>query len=463
MTPLTIVSADAHIGAPVEKYREYLEPKYRHLMPELLEEETHFLELHEAFDLNNPQRLARMDDRKRIQSGGIESSWETERRLQELDAEGIAAEVLYPGANNAMTPFFYPFNKPYPDDVRWAGTKAHHRWLAEVIAPAKGRLIGCAEPGPSLNMDETIDELRFVAERGFRAVFVPGFIRIPALPPLFDRHFEPFWAACNDLGLVLTIHAGWNGKPGGVGRVIEEFVKLRRAKKDAGGGEVGHMDGFMEVINMVNEDNPDSVFALDLEPRQAIWQLVFSGVFDRYPNLKLVVAECRGDWVPEWKAHVDERFLTAGKRPKLKMKPSEYFGRNVLISPSSPRRAEVEMRHAIGVQGFLFGTDFPHPEGTWPNTLAWMRAVFYDVPESELRAILGENAIHAYGLDKQLLDDVAAKIGPLPSDIIGDYKVDERLIADFDFRSHFNKPTSKRFERTLLDKIVDRDLLATAV
>jgi hypothetical protein len=143
------------------------------------------------------------------------------------------------------------------------------------------------------------------------------------------------------------------------------------------------------------------------------------------------------------------------------MKPSDYFGRNVFFTPSSPRRREAKLRHEIGVDAFMFGADFPHPESTWPNTLTWLQATFYDVPENELRPILGENAINVYGLDRAMLSTVAARIGPALGDIIGEHKVDQRLVADFHRRAHFLKDTPT-FDLRGLDHAISVDLAATA-
>jgi predicted TIM-barrel fold metal-dependent hydrolase len=460
MEKLIIVSADGHAGPRVEGFTEYLEPKYRALMPELVEDEKTLLGMKGLFSfMQSPARLSVVDPEGRMESGAYQGSWDAQRRLSELDAEGIAAEIVYPGTAEGMTPFFYQFNRPYPAETRWAGVRAYHRWLADMITPSQGRLIGTAEPGPFLDMDETIRELRFTAEKGFGAVFVPGQTGSPALGPLFDRAYEPFWATCNELGLVLTIHVGWGVEQGEFTKILAEVKKLTAAQKPD--ENMGFEDGMMKVMSMLSEDNPDSMFALDLGPRQALWQIIFSGVFDRYPKLKLVVAECRADWVPGYKKHLDERFERAPDRPKLKLKPSEYFGRNVFIVPTSPRRHEVEQRHAIGLRNFLFGADFPHPEATWPNTLSWLRKVFFDVPEKELRAILGGNAIDVYGLDKAWLSAIANRIGHHPGDVIGDFSVNEQLIGDFNLRSGFSK-TSPVFVGDAIDRKVDGDLGAAA-
>jgi hypothetical protein len=231
--------------------------------------------------------------------------------------------------------------------------------------------------------------------------------------------------------------------------------------KESGEGELAY-EAILERVNaLTGTENAESPFAMDLRPRRGIWQIIFSGVFDRYPNLKLVLAECRGDWVPEFKALLDERFLAAKPRPKIKRLPSEYFGRNVFIVPSNPRPLEVERRHGIGLDAWLFGADYPHPEGTWPNTRTWLQAAFKGVPENEMRAMLGENAIKVYGLDKDWLAGIAAKIGPNAGDILGDHKIAEHVIADFNQRSGFNMPTPP-LDQQMVEHTLREDLGVTA-
>ena len=101
-----------------------------------------------------------------------------------------------------------------------------------------------------------------------------------------------------------------------------------------------------------------------------------------------------------------------------KRKPSEYWPTNCLAGASFIHKAEVEMRHEIGVETISFGRDYPHPEGTWPQTREWLRDAFGDVPEDELRLMLGENAIRFLGLDRNRLGEIARRIGPTYEDLV---------------------------------------------
>ena len=94
------------------------------------------------------------------------------------------------------------------------------------------------------------------------------------------------------------------------------------------------------------------------------------------------------------------------------MKPSEYFQRNIMIGSSGMNRIEAEMRHEIGVHNIMWGSDYPHPEGTWPITRKMMIETLHGLPEDELEQILGTNAAEFYGFDTEKLLPLAARIGP---------------------------------------------------
>jgi predicted TIM-barrel fold metal-dependent hydrolase len=92
--------------------------------------------------------------------------------------------------------------------------------------------------------------------------------------------------------------------------------------------------------------------------------------------------------------------------------PSEYFGTNIFVGASTPSREEIDRRHEIGVGAFLWGNDFPHPEGTWPHTRKSISESFRDVPEEEARQMLGGNAAAVYRFDLDKLAGLAERIGP---------------------------------------------------
>ena len=432
---LTIISADGHCGAKPEDYRPYLERKYWPALDELkLEDE----EWSDGLDFTHSkiragsrvepdsQILEVIDERGAIRGGGRLGAWDFSRRLKELDADGIAGETLTQGHTLASPLWFGEENlRWYSAELRGVGARAHHRWLADGIADSGGRLKAFADPGPCHDMDAAVKELEWVAQRGFVAVGVPGILADPELPPLHDPYYEPFWSACEELGLKLFVHAGYG---------IEQGTFLD-------GRFDGLTDGMRPQDVAAHEDAIGAAKRLKgvVRQRGVWWQLVLGGVFDRHPSLKIVLTEIRAHWVPQVLQYLDARH--EANASTLAMKPSEYFARHCALTPSCIRPNEVALRHQIGVDKLMFGVDFPHPEGVWPNTLDWIRVAFDGVPEADARLILGENAIDIFGFDRDAMHAVASQIGPAPADVLsGGSDVDPRKIQHFTYRAGFGQP-----------------------
>jgi hypothetical protein len=136
---------------------------------------------------------------------------------------------------------------------------------------------------------------------------------------------------------------------------------------------------------------------------------------------------------------------------------------NCLAGMSFVHRAEIEMRHEIGVETFLFGRDYPHPEGTWPNTRDFLREAFAGVPESEVRSMLGLNAVRFLGLKGETLKAVAERIGPTIEDISTGERVDPGLVAHFDLRGGYLKPAEGETNLSALEPMLREDLARIGV
>ena len=156
-----------------------------------------------------------------------------------------------------------------------------------------------------------------------------------------------------------------------------------------------------------------------------LWFLLWSGVFERFPGLKMAVTEAGSYWVPDllWRSDSlilkdqGSRKLDDSVRGLLTMLPSEYFDRNIKIGSSNTRRRELARRFEIGVGNIMWGNDFPHPEGTWPYTKRILGEAFHDIPVDETAQILGLNAAEFYGFDVDALQPIADEIGPTPEDL----------------------------------------------
>ena len=233
-----------------------------------------------------------------------------------------------------------------------------------------------------------VAEIEWVAAQpGIRGIMIPTMWRDHT--PYNDASYDPVWAACAEAGLPVHTHSGE--------APMEEY------------GE--HIGAYLaEVVWWT------------VRPA---WHLLFGGAFERFPDLKFVVTEAAAYWAPDmmWKwdqymggGHTTKKMaaLLKGKISKL---PSDYFGTNIFIGASTMSKEEIRRRYVIGTDVVMWGTDYPHPEGTWPNTAAKLRADFADVPVDDTAELLGLTAARVYGFDLDELRPIASRIGPSPDSL----------------------------------------------
>ncbi len=154
--------------------------------------------------------------------------------------------------------------------------------------------------------------------------------------------------------------------------------------------------------------------------RRPLWFMILGGVFDRHPNLKVVVTENGVQWLPSLIRDMESFFDTHGGAPVrsyLKLRPSEYFDRHVFLGGSLMKRYEAEMRDEIGVGRIMWGADYPHLEGAAPVHRMILRHVFGGMPEGDVRRMLGGNAVDVFGFDADRLQAVADRVGPTVDDL----------------------------------------------
>ena len=147
--------------------------------------------------------------------------------------------------------------------------------------------------------------------------------------------------------------------------------------------------------------------------------MLWGGVFERFPKLKVAMTEGTAVWVPEYLQLLEQRYSEThysqklgDYRSHLSMSPVDYFRRNVRVGASCMPRREAELRHEIGIESIMWGSDYPHPEGAWPYTRQQMADTFHDLPDGEITAMLGGNAAAFYELDTEKLAPIVARVGP---------------------------------------------------
>jgi predicted TIM-barrel fold metal-dependent hydrolase len=324
------------------------------------------------------------------------------RRLKVLEEQGIHAEVTLPGpilAGGISPAMYLGTHASTGLEVVWPALHAYNRWLADFCAAAPGRRAGCI-PIDFHEMDRAVQEVEWARASGlYGGVMLPAMSVTSKLPGYADSYYEPFWSACEAQQMVVNLHTGASGSATDVKYLYDE--------------EHGGMLGLYEVF----------VFT-----RRPLWFLVFGGVFDRHPDLKVVITENGVQWVPSLVRDMESFFDTHGGAPVrkyLKMRPSEYFERHIYIGGSLMHRAEAEMRHEVGLERLMWGADYPHIEGAAPVHRLVLRHVLGGLPEPDLRRILGHNAVELWGFDAGLLQEVADRVGPTVQDLSEPVSLDD--------------------------------------
>lgn len=447
MDKMIMVSGDSHCGLPAAEYAEYIDPRYRDEIASYVED---MIPYHAAFRAMGypfpPEELEIIDKRGAIESCGVAGYFDPKRRLRETEAEGVVAELLHPAGPIAAAPFGDSVTRRVSPELRAAGVAAHNRFLRDFCEIAPLRLLGVPMTYPWPDIEAAVGTIHWARENGMAAVYATRFAGAEndELPPFYDRFWDPYWRACSETGLPVHIHAGHGRQQGTFTKRVEDAV----AKAQGGLIDTSVLASFFDDI---------------FPERRPLWQLMWSGVFDRFPGLRVAFVELRADWVPPTLEFLDTR--QAERATTMELKPSEYWERHCAVTASFMRPTDIAVRQEVGIDKLMFATDYPHQEGTWPNTLDFLRAVLDDVPEEDARAIVGENAVRFYGLNHDALAEVAARVGPRPDELIGRADtVDERLIDHFDKRSGFRKPGSyfKEQDEDRLARYFEEDVRGAA-
>ena len=454
MDRLIVVSSDSHAGMPPECWPEYFESKYHDLLPQLAADNEIYT--HAITVLSAKRGSTACAEFEEAHKTGWHGLHDPVLRLADLDREGIASEIVFHADHRLGDLFHNAPNRTVPFEVWDAGVRGWNRWAHDTLGFASDRFHLTAAIGSCADMRATLAELDWIADHGFIGTYVPGYLTHPDMPPLFDEYWEPFWSACEANGLAVFVHAGFGTLQG---TLLPQMEKIYNAVAAAAGTTdlatlVAHSDAvppesvqfFMNFLN----HNVDS--------RRPLWQMTLGGVFDRHPDVRLVLSEIRLDWVPATFRYLDKVFDEHRADLPARRPPSEYWPTNCLNGASFIHQAEVEMRHEVGVDTIAFGRDYPHPEGTWPHTTLWLQDAFFGVPEPELRAMLGENAIRYFGLDRDRLAEIAARIGPTVGEINGtvtDIGPDVR--TTFEMRGYY-KPIEGDDRIPLIEPLLQADL-----
>jgi predicted TIM-barrel fold metal-dependent hydrolase len=171
---------------------------------------------------------------------------------------------------------------------------------------------------------------------------------------------------------------------------------------------------------------------------RALWHLMFSGVFERHPKLQFVLTETGVQWAPAALEQLDhfykqmkhndqcsEHIFAAAAVAPLSLTPSEYFARQCHLGASFLPPHECDLRHQIGIDRILWGSDYPHVEGSHPYTREHLRLTFAGVGEDEIQQMTALNSARVYRFDLAKLAPLAALHGPKKSEIARPFDVQD--------------------------------------
>jgi predicted TIM-barrel fold metal-dependent hydrolase len=451
-----VVSCDGHAGVPKERWEEYLPSRFHELLPQLRSDNVKYPMA--VYLLTARRGMEDLDEHQDAHRDDWHGLHDPVLRLADMDSEGIAAELIYNGDPRLGDMFHHVTGRDFGIDAWEAGAKGWNRWSADSFGFAMDRFLVCGAIGPCVDMDVTVAELEWIADHGFAGTYGPGFMRHQAMPPLYDAYWEPFWTTCEERGITIVVHAGFGSEVGvafpHMERMYDEVARVSPTLEP---------DDMLAHADALSEESMRffvSFVSASVPARRPMWQMMLGGVFDRHPGLRLLLSEIRVDWIPDTLQHLDAVFERNRADLPTVVRPSELWASNCLAGASFIHKAEVEMRHDIGVETILFGRDYPHPEGTWPHTREWMQAAFAGIPEHELRLMLGENAIRFFDLDRDRLQTIAKRIGPSAAEITGAGPVRPELLDNIALRGGFLKPAERGASLEALDQALAPDLAA---
>ena len=370
--PIPILSSDSHVFEPPDLWTTRIDAAFRDRAPrieridgadQIVVEADQILSgigliSNAGARFEAPETISGRGRLENVQRGG----YDPDQHLADMRLDGVAGEVLYPSQG-----LFYFRVKDAA--LMSAIFRAYNDWLAEFCRTDPSRLKGIA----MINLDDVgdgITELERAARLGLAGAMISEL-------PLDDRRYdqleyEPFWAAAEALGMPLSLHTA-----------------TRRQGKIRGSGPRTLRDASSRATKAFG-------------PATSLCDMIFSGVFERYPRLMLAIVEFELAWAPHLLDTMDytyrERHEEAIHRFRDGMRPSDFFHRNVVLSFQEDA-VGIRLRDVIGVDNMMWGSDYPHSESTFPRSRKILAEILAGVPAEEQAKIVGGNTARVYRFD----------------------------------------------------------------
>ena len=365
-----VIDADGHVLEPVDLWQTYIDPAYRDRGPRLFVDTDGKERLRvEDKVLGSPKGLGligAIGARQGVVSDatikyveGRPGGFDPHARIVDLDADGIDAAFLYPSLGLFAGAIADP-------GLAAAVCRAYNRWLADYCRPYPDRLFGVAML-PMQSIDLAIEEMRYARkDLGMRG----GFLRPNPYNGRMLHHpdYAPFWAAVEELDFSIGLHEGASG---GMPQVGVDRFETRGARH---------------------------IISHTMEMMLACMSMIWGGVCERHPKLRIAFLESGGGWIAPWLDRMDRHFDDQGFNDSgLSMRPSELFRRNCWISFEPVEGSLSVLADYIGPHKILWATDYPHPDGFFPGA-PQLIAKRPELSEATKRQILAGGAAGFYGL-----------------------------------------------------------------
>ena len=385
------ISADSHLEIDSKHWLDRVPEKYLDLAPRLVRQSDGSDAWMIADKIKRPAAAADLYGGKGRDNyvpfngryEGTPGTGSAEQRLREQDQDGIDAEVLFPSQQGG--PKFW--RRIENNDAYKATVRAYNSWLAEeYCAVDRDRLIGVGILPLGCDLTDVIDELNYCHRTGFKTVLLQGFPSGQAYPSDED---DRFWARTLEVNMPISVH-----------------VDL-----DRGGERKGPLFKYPnesdDILKKLTHDLVDQVSRFGPVRGNgsiAAVQWVLSGLFDRFPTLRIFFAENQIGWIPFFLQAADVRYdrhhrwaeRLLGLKP-LPRPPSEYI-REYFYWGFQFDRVGVELRNKINVDRLMWGSDFPHQESDWPESLKIIDKNFVDIPSQDKQKMACGNAVEFFRL-----------------------------------------------------------------
>lgn len=382
-TDYSIIDADAHITEPHDLWTSRAPASLKDRVPRVVgsgierawvvDKDTHISTANPVSVIGKNGQKSRGTEFFGWQIDDVHAaSYDMKARVEVLDRFGLFAQILYPNVGGFGN---QNFMKVEDSDLRLACARIYNEAMAEIQADSNDRLLPMALM-PWWNIDQSVDELSRAKEMGLKGIVMCSDPDSIGLPDLGADAWKPFWDACNDLGMVVNFH---------IGASETSFNMFGRAAWDS--------NGMRRRLALGSA-------ALFVENSRVTSNMIYSGIFDRCPNLKIVSVESGIGWIPFVLESIDYEWEETGSQQEmpLQKKPSEYFRDHFWGCFWFEKVAPKHLVDVVGEDNVLFETDFPHPTCLYPDVQEYIAEISADWSEERKRKILQDNAAALYDI-----------------------------------------------------------------